>query len=302
MQNWETVLLIVNPQSGGGKGKKWAPHLEAELRRRGLCVQTVMTERTGSAAEAVQRYPADLVLVAGGDGVFHDAINGWHRTGRRAPVALIPIGTGNVFASNMNLSFHPLEALERTLNGQVRWLDLGEADGRVFHCNIGIGFDAYVVAKVETVGQSPKRLLGELFYILEALRHSVRYHWSHIRIEMELADGKGEVWEKDAWLVLISNMPYYGGGIKVTPVAKPDDGLLDLCMFPSQSKMDYFRFAVLGLLGWHLRHPEVVVRQIRSVHIVSEPPVPTQMDGEPAPITPVTVRVLPQALPVLLPK
>ncbi len=301
MRNWETVLLIVNPQSGGGKGEKWAPLLEAELRQRGLRVQTVMTERTGSAADAVQRYPADLVLVAGGDGVFNDAINGYHRARRQVPVALIPIGTGNVFASNMRLPFHPLEALKRTLNGKVRRLDLGKANGRVFHCNIGVGFDAYVVAKVESVGKPHKRLMGKMIYILEALRHSFRYQWSHIRVEAELANGMREAWEKEAWLVLICNMPDYGG-VKVNPFAKPDDGLLDMVMFPSRSKMDYFRFAALWLLGWHLRHPQVVARQIRSVHIISEPPVPTQMDGEPATTTPVTVRALPQALPVLLPK
>jgi len=300
MEGKRTVLLIVNPHAGGGKGQKWALRLENALKRKGWEVWTVLTERQGDAAFATREIDADIVLIAGGDGVFHDAINGLWTSQKIAPVGLIPIGTGNVFAANMGISPHPLEALEQLLNGQVRWIDVGEAHGQIFHCSLGIGFDAYVVAQMETVSKPQKRFLGRLVYFLQALRYSLRYRWSLVKVEAELADGSKRVWEKEAWLVLVSNLPDYGG-VKVTPDAKPDDGLLDLCILPSRSKADYFRFAMLGLLGWHMRHPDVVITQIRSAQIISDPPVPTQMDGELTPPTPVTVRVIPQALPVLLP-
>ncbi len=294
------MLLIVNPHAGGGKGQKWTPKLENALKQRGWEVWTVLTERQGDAAFAAREIEADLILVAGGDGVFHDAINGMWQSQRLVPIGLIPIGTGNVFAANMGIPSHPIDALEQLLNGQVKWLDVGEAHGQIFHCSLGVGFDAYVVAQMETVSKPQKRFLGKLVYFLQALRHSLRYRWSSIRVEAELADGGRQVWEKEAWLVLISNLPDYGG-VKVTPNAEPDDGLLDLCILPSHSKADYFRFAMLGLLGWHMRHPEVVVTQIRSARIDSAPPVPTQMDGELTPPTPVTVQVIPKVLPVLLP-
>ncbi len=300
MQGKRTVLLIVNPHAGGGKGQKWTPKLENALKQRGWEVWTVLTERQGDAAFAAREIEADLILVAGGDGVFHDAINGMWQSQRLVPIGLIPIGTGNVFAANMGIPSHPIDALEQLLNGQVKWLDVGEAHGQIFHCSLGVGFDAYVVAQMETVSKPQKRFLGKLVYFLQALRHSLRYRWSSIRVEAELADGGRQVWEKEAWLVLISNLPDYGG-VKVTPNAEPDDGLLDLCILPSHSKADYFRFAMLGLLGWHMRHPEVVVTQIRSARIDSAPPVPTQMDGELTPPTPVTVQVIPKVLPVLLP-
>jgi YegS/Rv2252/BmrU family lipid kinase len=300
MQDKREVLLIVNPHSGGGRGQKWAPRLEGELKRNGWKVKTVLTEQRGSATEAVMTSDADLIFVAGGDGVFHDAINGLWKSGKSTPIGLIPIGTGNVFAANMGISPHPIEALGQLLNGQIRWLDVGEAHDQIFHCSLGIGFDAYVVAQMETVSKPQKRILGKLVYFLQALRHSIRYRWSSLRVEAELDDGTKQVWEKDAWLVLISNLPDYGG-VKITPDAKPDDGLLDLCILPSRSKIDYYRFAMMGLLGWHLHHPEVVLAQIRSAHIVSEPPVPTQMDGELTPPTPVTVKVIHRAIPVLLP-
>jgi len=300
MQGKRTVLLIVNPHAGGGKGQKWTPKLENALKQRSWEVRTVLTERQGDAAFAAREIEADLILVAGGDGVFHDAINGMWQSQRLVPIGLIPIGTGNVFAANMGIPSHPIDALEQLLNGQVKWLDVGEAHGQIFHCSLGVGFDAYVVAQMETVSKPQKRFLGKLVYFLQALRHSLRYRWSSIRVEAELADGDRQVWEKEAWLVLISNLPDYGG-VKVTPNAEPDDGLLDLCILPSHSKADYFRFAMLGLLGWHMRHPEVVVTQIRSARIDSAPPVPTQMDGELTPPTPVTVQVIPKVLPVLLP-
>ncbi|MFN3420378.1 MAG: diacylglycerol/lipid kinase family protein, partial [Armatimonadota bacterium] len=170
MQAEKSVLLIVNPHSGGGKGQKWMPRLERALKRRGWKVQTVLTERQGDAMNAVKESAADLILVAGGDGVFHDAINGLWQSGKTVPIGLIPIGTGNVFAANMNIPSHPLKALEQLLNGRVRWLDVGEAHGQIFHCSLGIGFDAYVVAQMETVSKPQKRLLGKLVYFLQALR------------------------------------------------------------------------------------------------------------------------------------
>ena len=313
MREWQTVLLIVNPKAGGGKGKGWSARLTQALQHRFPSVHTVLTERMGSAAQAVAEHDADLIFVAGGDGVFHDAINGLWQTGKKTPIALIPIGTGNVFASNFAIPFHPLKALQVLLDGQVRWLDLGHAygqgtgrgargAGRVFHCSLGIGFDAYVVARLE-VERPPllKRFLGRLAYLVSALRHSLRYEWSHIRVTAQLPDGSQGEWERDAWLVLVTNLPDYGG-VPIAPDACPDDGALDLVILPSQSKVDYFRFAVMGWLGWHRRHPEVVVQRIRYAHIVSDPPVPTQMDGEPTPETPVTVQVIPRAVPVLLPR
>lgn len=300
MQEKRTVLLIVNPHAGGGKGRKWAPHLENALKQKGWEVWTVLTERQGDALFAAREIEADILLVAGGDGVFHDAINGLRQSKRFAPVGLIPIGTGNVFAANMGIPSHPIEALEQLLNGKSKWLDVGEAHGQIFHSSLGIGFDAYVVAQMETISKPQKRFLGKLVYFLQALRHSLQYRWSLVKVDAELTDGSKQSWEKEAWLVLVSNLPDYGG-VKVTPNAEPDDGFLDLCILPSRSKADYFWFAILGLLGWHMRHPEVVVTQIRSAHIYSDPPVPTQMDGELTPPTPVTVKVIPHALPVLLP-
>ncbi|MFA0761920.1 MAG: hypothetical protein HZLCBSQH_002031 [Candidatus Fervidibacterota bacterium] len=302
MKEGQAVLLIVNPKAGGGKGRSWGDRLTQALRRRFPHVHTVFTERTGSAAQAVANYDADLILVAGGDGVFHDAINGLWRTGKKIPIALIPIGTGNVFASNFAIPFHPLKALQVLLEGQVRWLDLGHAYGQVFHCSLGIGFDAYVVARLEAERPTLlKRLLGRLAYVVSALRHSLRYEWSHISVTAQLPDGSQGRWEREAWLVLVTNLPDYGG-VPIAPDAQPDDGALDLVILPSQSKLDYFRFAVMGWLGWHRRHPEVVVQRIRCAHILSDPPVPTQMDGELTPETPVTVEVIPCALPVLLPR
>ncbi len=298
-QKTQKVLLIVNPHAGGGRGQAWAPRLTAKLQEQGWEVQTVLTERVRGAEKVIQCYEADLILVAGGDGVFHDAINGLWRQQRKIPIGLIPIGTGNVFAANMGISAHPIKALEQLLNGQVRWLDVGYAHNRIFQC-LGVGFDAFVVAQMETVSRPQKRFLGRLVYVLQALRYSLRYRWSHLSVEAELADGSKTGWEKDAWLLLVTNLPDYGG-VKITPEAKPDDGVLDICILPSRSKMDYFRFAMLGVLGWHRHHPEVVVAQIRSAHISSHPPVPTQMDGEPSPPTPVTVQVLPLAIPVILP-
>lgn len=300
MEGEKRVLLIVNPHAGGGKGQFWAEKLEHLLQKRGFRVQTKLTDRPGSAAQFVRESNADLLLVAGGDGVFHDALNGLWAVQRKIPIGLIPIGTGNVFAANMGISFHPLKALDQLLTGEVKWLDLGKAHKRVFHCSLGVGFDAFVVAQMETVSKPQKRFLGRLVYLLQALRHSLNYKWSRLWVEAELPDGRIERWEKEAWLVLVSNFPDYGG-VKVTPDARPDDGLLDLCILPSRSKADYYRFAMLGLLGWHLRHPEVVVTQIRAAVTVSEPPVPTQMDGELTPPTPVSVRVIPHAIPVLLP-
>ncbi len=296
------ALLIINPKSGGGKGELWSTRLERELRQHFRHVHVAQTVQAGDAAKVIAVHEADVIFVAGGDGVFHDAINGLWQTGKKIPIALIPIGTGNVFASNFAIPFHPLKALKTLLSGEIRRLDLGRAHGRVFHCTLGVGFDAYVVARMQT--ERPpllKRFLGKLAYLVSALRHCLHYEWSHIHVTAQLPDGSQKEWEREAWLVLVTNLPNYGG-VPIAPDAQPDDGALDLVILPSQSKIDYFRFALMGWLGWHRQHPEVVVQPICHAHITSDPPVPTQLDGELAFETPVSVEVIPHALPVLLPK
>ncbi len=296
------ALLIVNPTAGGGKARYWGPRLVDAGRRFGITLQLVQATEQEDMVRWIANCDHDLILVASGDGTFHQVINGWMDAGKQQPVALIPIGTGNVFASNMGIPFHPERALTSVLKGQVRLLDLGQVDHRFFHSNMGIGFDAYVVQRME--GSSPpffKRLFGSLVYFWEAVRQVRHYHWSRFVAEATLPDGSLHRWERDAWVTLVSNMPVYAGGLRVAPSAKPDDGLLDLCILPAQSKSDYFRFAVLGLLGLHLRHPAVVYQQVVQVTVASDRSLPSQLDGEIGPQTPLTIRVLPNALPVLLP-
>ncbi|MDW8121777.1 MAG: diacylglycerol kinase family lipid kinase [Armatimonadota bacterium] len=303
MESFSKVLLLVNPLAGGGRGRYWAPLLEEALKRKGLSVHCQLLEPYEDLNRVIEECSADLILVAAGDGTFHKVINAWINGEKRPPLSLIPIGTGNVFAANMGIPMRPLEALEALLKGQIRRLDLGSVDGQLFHSTLGVGFDAYVVHKIEEGSPNHrfKRIFGALTYIFEALRHMRHYQWSQVHLKALLSDGSSQTWDRNSWLILINNMAAYAGGFRVTPDARPDDGLLDLCVLPAQKKTDYLLFAFLGLLGLHLRHPDVLYEQIRQVSITAERPLPSQLDGERGPQTPLTAQVIPSALPVLLP-
>ncbi|HUT36198.1 MAG TPA: diacylglycerol kinase family protein [Planctomycetota bacterium] len=284
------ALVIVNPIAGRGKGSDRLGRVEQELRRVGIAAETVVTSQPGDARGAAAKAQAhDLVAVIGGDGTLNEVLNGLDAD---RPVALLPLGTGNVLAKELRLPRRVGRFCDMLARGRERLLDLGAVEGRRFVSMVGAGFDAEVAARLaseRTGGIRMRRYAGLI------LRCLARYGTPRIAVSV---DGAPPV--EAQGFALVSNVRSYGGPFCITPHATPHDGWLDVCVLPRGGLGRYVR-AMLALL---LRCPGLSGTRYlrgRSVRLTSTEAVRYQVDGDPGGLLPATVELLDRKLRFIVP-
>jgi diacylglycerol kinase (ATP) len=240
--------------------------------------------------------------VAGGDGTVHEVVNGL--VGSDTAMGVLPVGTGNVWAKEIGLPTLGLTQIDRLLaaarmlvDGEVRWVDVGRANGRFFLNCAGVGIDSTVAAQVEPRTRVAKQLGGILTYVIAGL--SIARDFSGVRSTIIVDD---RTIHTMMLLVVVSNIQLYGGLVKMSPEARLDDGLLDIRVFKGIGAAWIFRHLAGVFTNRHLRNPMVSYYQGRRVTIYTAEPFPLQLDGEPVGMTPVSLEVVPRALRVLVPR
>ena len=299
------ALLIVNPLAGQGRLRFGRAALEETFAPLigGVCV----TESVGAAREAAQSARAggyDGVLVAGGDGTVNEAASGLLAAeGPPLPLGIIPLGTQNVLAQELGLPLGDLALTRQVVQaGRTRSLDVGQVSGpalasetRVFLLMAGFGFDAAVVGDTR---RPVKNLLGPAAYALATVGTLAKYQSTALTLTLD-----GQEIRTRAYLVVVANAASYAyGQIKMAPHAALDDGWLDVCVF-ERAPLDRVGFAsqLLSVLARrHLHDPRVRYYRAKTITLASDPPVFGQLDGDGIGETPVTITLLPRALPVLV--
>ena len=288
------VAIAANPYSGHGPTRKRVAELAAALARNGLEPQVIWDRAERSA---LLRHP-DLakscrcIVAAGGDGTVADVIN---EMAVPIPFATLPSGNENLFAREFGFG-RDGKALARAIAaGQTRRMDLARAGGRLFSLMLSVGLDAEVVHRVvewRTNGQALRRV-NRLSYakpIWHALR-SYRYG----RLELE-ADGV----RVSGTHAFVFNLPQYGFQLPFAPNAKGDDGRLDWLVFDYPGFLSALSFFVSVLRVKHLGRSGVYHGQASRVRIRAAEPMPVQMDGEAAGLTPTEIDIVPNALSVIV--
>lgn len=294
------IWFVVNRTSGNGKGAAVWKRVEARLRERGLEYGCRFTERPGHAAElagALAKQPGTVAVVAvGGDGTVHEAASGL--VGSGVPIGCIPAGSGDDFARSLDIPRRWEAALERVLRLTSRAIDVGTINGRSFVISAGIGFDGDVARMTNRSWYKRwlnKLGVGSLSYVVTVLRLVVRYRPCRVRLEVD-----GRVSEhQDVWLIAIANMPYYGGGMKICPDARMDDGMLHLCLVEGIGRLELLRFFPRVFNGTHVSHRSVRLMSGRQIRIEATAPMTIHTDGEYGGATPAAVDVQPGRLNVL---
>jgi len=295
-------ILIANPASGEGGIADKIAYVREYFARQGQAVDVRLTEGAGHATElarsACEDY--DVIIGGGGDGTVNELLNGMKDGGRT--LAILPWGTGNVFAHEMNLPEGLRAACRLILKGSSARLDLGLCGGRRFLLMAGAGLDAYALRRLEDA--RVKRRLGLLAYAFAALRGFARYHYPEI--EIELADGRRD----RGSFVIASNTSRYGSFFSFTPRANPLDGLLDVFVFKETGRWNTLRLALLYFLSFALagkRRPRPFgllryrVYRTKRVSLESRKPVQMQLDGDLYAELPQVISVLPEAIDIILP-
>jgi diacylglycerol kinase (ATP) len=282
--------LLYNPASGRGG---WDSRLERLGLERGLeVVRTAgpqeLTDQARRAADAGH----ERVVVAGGDGTVHQVIQGL--AGSECALAILPTGTGNDLARVLGVERDPERALTRALTRRPQWIDLGRVDGHPYAGVAGLGLDGAVNRFIQ---EGSHRLHGTWLYAYATLRAVIGFRPPLVRVDYD--DGRHE---GPAWLAALANSPQFGGGMRLAPAARLDDGWLDLIIVEAVSLLRLLVLFPRIYRGTHVEHRAVHSRRVRRATLHCSPALTFCADGEmlfPVRSTGSSIEVWPRALRVV---
>jgi diacylglycerol kinase (ATP) len=287
-----SVAVIANPTAGHGRAGRQIGRVDAELGALGIEHHVRVSESAGDLEHLARRSAeegVDIVAVLGGDGSVGAAANGL--VGSRTALCVLPAGTGDDFARSIGPA--KLEAAVRLLAAPViRAVDLVKvtagAQERHYVNVAGAGFDSEVN---ETANAMTVKLGGTGTYVAAVLKTLRRFAPAHYEIEVD-----GEAISTDAMLVVVGNGRSYGGGMKVVPDAKIDDGAADVCIVHALSTWAFLRAFPRVFRGTHVDHPKVSMRRGRRITVEANRRIQVYADGERVGSLPAIFEVLPDAL------
>ncbi|MDO4938593.1 MAG: YegS/Rv2252/BmrU family lipid kinase [Lachnospiraceae bacterium] len=286
------LYFIVNPNSGGAKG--YLVWKEAELRLQKLKIdyKVFLTTGPGDAIEYSRQITNsdddNIILVpVGGDGTFNEVLNGANITDR-VTFGYMPTGTGNDLARGLKLSFNVVKSLETILSRKnIIEMDYGvltvgsdEVINRRFAVSTGIGYDAQVCVTIDQNIERGKigkiNLNKQVYLILGALDIlKIKPVKGHIVMDN---DRKTEF--NDIIFISTHNHITEGGGRKFAPQADCQDGVLNLCIMHTKTKLEFAKLLAAGLGGNHLKYSGVRAYDCRTVNIHFDEPRAVHTDGE----------------------
>jgi diacylglycerol kinase (ATP) len=268
----KSAFAIVNPVAGRGAATRAWKHLSTHVEW-----ESATTEGPGHArtlAEAAVHEGYERVIAVGGDGTLSEVANGV--AGSATALGIIPAGTGNDIATNFGIPRDPRKAAQLAERGPAEPIDLctveTQQSSRYFMNVAGFGFDAEVAWRVNRL---PKFGGGTLPYLAGVLQTLWQYRSPRMRIQID-----GQLLDQKTFLVAVGNCPSYGGGMRIVPEARPDDGLVDVCVVTDLSRAQVLRLLPSLYSGGHVRHPAVKMFRCHSVTVDADVRVQCQADGE----------------------
>ncbi len=235
---------------------------------------TVEDPGTGMAEQAAVS-GADLVMVCGGDGTVREVCAELAGTG--IPVGIIPAGTGNLLARNLDIPLYLRSAIDVALNGQDRAIDLVKVGGddiedTHFMVMAGMGFDAAIM---EGVNEDIKKKIGWVAYVISGLRSLM---FPAIRVEIQIDDEEPTVHR--ARTVVVGNVGFLQAGMPLLPDATIDDGILDVVIIHPRQFLSWITVASRVLRKSTVVDETLDRRTGARVRVKASAPTPRQLDGD----------------------
>lgn len=294
------IFLFVNPTAGRGRATKCVPNICRIMQQHAVQYEIITSNKQGDIEAGVRQIVGsgcERIVVAGGDGSVHEAVNGILQSGKKTGLGVIPIGTGNDFAKAVDV---PLQYRKATAQLAKRisagkppqTIDAGRMNDRYFANGAGIGFDA----KINRIARSIRLPIGSLVYLL-AVFQGIRDGLLTPSVRLRYADQ-----QKNGPVLLanVSNGPWLGGIFHIAPMAQANDGQLDLILVDSMKKRRVLSLLYALIKGRHLRASEVSWAPVDSFELDSDQPLPSHLDGEVQPLqTSFRIEIIRGALSVL---
>lgn len=285
------LAVVVNPVTARDEAAAIREYLSAHDIAAGWLETSEDDPGSGQARDAVAQ-GANVVVACGGDGTVRACIEAL--AGTEAALAIVPAGTGNLLARNLEIPTDPVEALQVAIKGARRRIDVGFVNGEAFAVMAGAGLDAVVMRDTD---RAAKDRFGFLAYVKTAVQH-LR---DKPRRAVASADG-GPVFSGRAATVLGINLGGLQGNVDLAPDSEPDDGRLDFVAIRANSPWSWLRAGWAILTG--KRRDKTITRWSGpDTEIVLGAPTPYELDGDERPATTrLKFSVQPSALEVCVPE
>lgn len=287
------LALVVNPAAAGGKVARSLAQAIAALDAAGADYRVTETRdlehACGLAEEAAKE--GETVVAVGGDGLV-GCLAGAMRNAP-VPLGIVPGGRGNDFARVLGIPKAVPEAIDVIRTGHERLVDVADADGQPFVGIASLGFDS----DANRIANETRLIKGNLVYVAAALRALAT--WKHATFTVTV---DGEEHSMRGFSVAVGNSKAYGGGMFLIPHAQLDDGRLDVFMSAEASKLSFLKGVPKVFKGTHVETPSVSFLSGEVVGVDADRPFTVYADGDPIGELPITVRVTPRCLRVLVPE
>lgn len=292
------LLIIHNPVSGTSDPDQATAVFGKHLGAAGISYDRHETRADENIAETVRRAcregSYDMVAAAGGDGTVSAVANGI--VGIDIPLAILPLGSGNALAREMDIPL-PLDQALNLLAGPHRLagFDMIDAGERHFLLSLSAGLSAKTMSETS---RDEKRLFGKAAYFLTGLKQFFGLKLDRYEL---IIDGKSV--RTRASEVYIANIGMIGfKQFRFPSRVQPDDGILNVCIVRTKTLLDYIRLFWSALFGNPEENPELVILPAEEVTISSSRPRPVQGDGEGFGFTPVHATVAAHAIRLVVPE
>lgn len=294
------AVLIVNPSSGGEKGKEYTDFALEILKTMYADVELKETTKGGDAeefAETAAKERVEAVFVMGGDGTVNECISGLAEEVYRPKLGIIPLGTVNDLGRALGIPLDPEAAIRMLPNAITQKLDIGKVNNGYFINVIAIG---RIPEAVKDVSVDQKTKLGSLSYLIEGAKAFNDSQSYPFRLVLD-----DEVIEQESSLVLIVLTNSVGGFGNMLPDAKIDDGYIHLVALKGKTLMDKVKLIPKVISGNTTDADETLYRKFKSgkVSVIEEDTqLVSNIDGDEGDKLPLTVQVLPSHITIFVPE
>jgi diacylglycerol kinase (ATP) len=291
--------LIVNPASGGESALDHLPAINARLRRTGD-VDIVLTIGDGDGVEAGRRAVVDgydRLFVAGGDGTLNEVVNGVAQVEGgfgRVTLGVLPLGTGNDFATAIGVPAAPEEAVDALLHGRAAAVDVGRVNDRWF-LNISAG--GFIADVSDAVSAGLKTVLGKLAYLVGGAQVLLE----HEPIAVRVTNGAEPARDVSVLAFAVCNSRLIGGGRLIAPHAVIDDGWLDVCLIHAMPTLEFIALLRRVSSGDHVEDDRVTYFRTQALTLAFHRSIKVNTDGQVLEADRCRYDVLPGAARLLIP-
>lgn len=315
--NLTLPIVIVNPKSAGGSTKRRWLQITSDLRSHFGPFQVAFTKKQGDGIELAKRFiesGARFIIACGGDGTINEVANGILASGKDVELGIIPAGTGGDFRRALKLSPKPKETAKQLKEGITRRIDVGRVNfldrnnnktARYFLSVASFGLSASISARVKKVGKFqwiPGRTVrGTAKFAISTFQEILNTETHTVRIKIDDREEK--------LLSTINfcacNSRFFGGGMKIAPSAKMNDGYLDVVNIGDASTMRILLNSYKLYSGSHIKLPEVKTTLAKKITVYPEDEnteINIETDGELPGKLPATFEIVPNSLKVRAPK